>query len=249
MDVPQNIWKPCPSRLSLDDDEVHIWRISLEQPDDVRSAFFDTLTADERQKAERFRFEKDRRHFINSRGALRSILGRYLGIQPEYLRFSYNSYGKPALVDGTGVETLRFNVSHAAGLALYALTSKREIGIDVEFSREDFASMEIAERFFSPAEVEALRALSPDARTPAFFNCWTRKEAYIKALGKGLSHPLHSFTVSLAAEEPVALLITENDPGEASEWTLKELPVGDGYVAAVAVRGKECRFSYWIWDA
>ncbi len=247
MTAPPDIWKLGPSRLVMGDDEVHVWRIPLEQPDAVRRALFETLADDERQKAERFRFEKDRKHFVAGRGGLRAILSRYLDLEPEQLRFSYNHYGKPALVAERGGEGLSFNLSHAAGVALCALTSGRAIGVDVEFIREDFAVFDIAERFFSPKEVEALRALPPDAHAPAFFNCWTRKEAYIKALGEGLSHPLDTFTVSLAPGEPAALLATENEPAAAQEWTLKEVPLKDGYVAAVAVEGRGYRFSYWLW--
>lgn len=247
MNATPDIWKLGPSRVLIGDDEVHIWRIPLEQPDAVRRAFFETLADDERRKAERFRFEKDRRHFVAGRGGLRAILSRYLDLEPEQLRFSYNRYGKPTLVAETGGRDLSFNLSHAAGVALCALTRGREVGVDVEFIREDFAGLDIAERFFSLKEVEALRALPPDVRAPAFFNCWTRKEAYIKALGEGLSHPLDTFTVSLAPGEPAALLATENNPTVAHEWTLREVSLEDGYVAAVAVKGRGYRFSYWLW--
>lgn len=248
MTALHDIWKLGPSHLAMADDEVHVWRLSLEQPDAVLRAFFETLTADERQKGQRFRSEKDRKHFIAGHGGLRAILSRYLNLAPQQLCFSYNRYGKPTLTDETGGESLRFNLSHAAGVALYALTSRREIGVDVEFIREDFAGMDIAERFFSPQEVEVLRALPAESRVSAFFNCWTRKEAYIKALGEGLSHPLDTFTVSLAPGEPAALLATEANPTGTQGWTLKELLLGDGYVAAAAVEGCECRFSYWLWN-
>lgn len=248
MSRPHDIWKRGPQRLRVEDDEVHVWRISLEQPDAVRRAFFETLTADERQRAERFRFEKDRRHFVAAHGGLRSVLGRYVEREPGRLRFHQNPYGKPALTDETGGASLRFNLSHAADVALCAVTSGREIGVDVEFIREDFAGLDIAERFFSPKEVETLRALPAEARPHAFFNCWTRKEAYIKALGEGLSHPLHTFTVSLAPDEPAALLYDEGEPAAAQRWTLKELPLEEGYVAAAAIEGRGWRFSYWLWS-
>jgi len=157
-----------------------------------------SLVPDERQRAERFRFERDRRRFIVAHGVLRDILGRYLKCSPAQVSFSYNQYGKPALAQESEAIGLRFNMSHSHEVALYALTRAREVGVDVELLREDFASLEIAERFFSRSEVALLNSLAPELRTDGFFNCWTRKEAYIKALGEGLSHPLDRFAVSLA---------------------------------------------------
>jgi 4'-phosphopantetheinyl transferase len=174
---------------------------------------------------------------------LRAILGRYLGSDPRRLRFHSNHYGKPSLAEPAG--WLRFNLSHSGGLALVAVTLDHELGVDVEQVRADLAGLSIAEQFFSPAEVATLRALPEPDRLQAFFNCWTRKEAFVKARGEGLSFPLKRFDVSLAPGEPAALLATHDDPAEAGRWTLHALSPGPGYVAAVAVYGPIMRVECW----
>ena len=226
---------------------MHVWRADLSPGRARLLELWQSLSADERERARRFHFERDRGSFIAARGALRNILSRYTGTAPGLLRFSYDAYGKPALSEAVAGR-LRFNVSHSHGLALYAVTAGREVGIDLEFVREDFASLEVAERFFSPQEVSALRSLQPEERANAFFDCWTRKEAYIKARGEGLSHPLHLFTVSLKPGEPAALLSTEDDPRETARWSLRELSAGEGYRAAIAVEGTPPSLSCWRWD-
>ena len=239
MVVSKDPWMLPPPRVACDEGEVHVWLASLEQEPRVARALHDTLNADERQRADRFHFAKDRAHFVVARGVLRDILGRYLGTPPARIGFSYSRYGKPSLKEGDGDDGARlcFNVSHSHELALYAVARGREIGLDIEHLREDLAGPEIAERFFSPAEVAALRTLAPELHTAAFFNCWTRKEAYIKALGEGLSHPLHRFSVSLIPGEPASLLHADDDPSAPSRWWMSALPVDDGYAAAVVVEG------------
>jgi 4'-phosphopantetheinyl transferase len=243
----QGLWTHPPRDPLPEEDAVHVWCAELDQEAVVVRAFRDTLALDEQQRADRFNFTKDRAHFIVARGVLRDILGRYLKTPPGCVRFSYSEYGKPLLSEETNDRQLRFNVSHSHGLALFAFTKRRKIGLDIEFMREDFASLEIAEHFFSTREVSALRAFPPELRTAAFFRCWTRKEAYIKAIGEGLSHPLHDFTVSLAPGEPAALLSTETDPQEASRWSLVELFPGTDYAAALAVEGNAPALRCWRW--
>jgi 4'-phosphopantetheinyl transferase len=196
-------------------------------------------------RAGKYYFKRDRDRFIIARGALRKILSRYLCVAPGQIRFTYSPYGKPALAEAA--HELSFNVSHSHEVALYAVTLGREVGLDVEFIREDFASMEIAEHFFSREEVAALRALPSHLQTLAFFNCWTRKEAYIKARGEGLSHPLDQFAVSCAPGEPAAILSSKSDPLEVSRWWLHELRPGPGYAAALALQGGSRRLSLWQW--
>ena len=204
-----------------------------------------TLTADERQRAERYIFQKDRTHFVVARGLLRVLLGCYLRQEPLHLRFIYGPHGKPALATDTGGVALRFNVSHSHGLALYAITRGREVGVDVERIRPKVAQEKIAERFFSPREVTVLRALPTPLQATAFFACWTRKEAYIKATGDGLSLPLDQFDVSLAPGEPAVLLRTAWDPQEVACWALQDLAPAPGYRAAVAVAGHDWRLTCW----
>lgn len=210
--------------------------------------FLSTLAPDEHSRAEQFYFEKDRKHFIVARGFLRLILSRYLKTDASQLRFGYGTYGKPTLNWGEQRRGgIRFNLSHSHGIALCIVAYGREIGVDIEYIRADLASEQIARRFFSPREVEALCALSFRAQVRAFFNCWTRKEAYIKATGRGLSQPLDSFDVSLTPGEPAALLRTGEDQQEeeAVRWTLCELEVEHDYAATVAVEGGEFLMRCW----
>jgi 4'-phosphopantetheinyl transferase len=240
-------WLSPPATLHLEENEIHVWRVSLGQAEHVISQLWPILAADEQSKAERFRFPLDRAHYIVARGSLRGILSRYLLLEPREMRFSYNSYGKPALDPAFHSEILHFNLSHAQGLALYAFASSRQVGIDIEGLRTDFPWAEVAERFFSPQEHRALHALPADMRYQAFFNCWTRKEAYLKARGDGLGHPLDRFSVSLRPGEPAELLYSEV-PGEAARWSLQELWPGPGYVAALAFEGHSWHVTCRQWN-
>jgi len=240
-------WKSPPKNLVLGKNEVHVWRAALNvQPAQVRR-LQQTLTVDELARAVRFHFERDRAHFIVARGVLRTILSRYLAVEPSQLRFSYSLYGKPSLGGEFDAGALCFNMSHADGLALYAVTRGRDIGIDVERIRMDIANEQVAERFFSTQELAALRALPRNNQSLAFFNCWTRKEAYIKARGEGLSLPLDQFDVSLAPGEPAALLRTSVGSQEAFRWLLRELAPGLGFVAALAVEGQSWQLKCYQW--
>ena len=223
-------WTEPPPAPSLQRGTVHVWRVGLNQEDDRLEHFRRTLDADELDRAGRFRFEKHRRHFIVARGFLRSVVARYLAAQPEVLRFEYGAYGKPALESG---HTLRFNLSHSNEVALLAVSLEAELGVDVEHIRADFASEDIARRYFSRAEVDAFNALPPGEQVAAFFRCWTRKEAYIKAIGKGFSQALDAFDVTLAPGIEPALLRAEDD--DASRWLLRNVDVGEGYAGALAV--------------
>ncbi len=240
-------WRAPPEALVLGSDEVHVWRATLDQTPSQIQGFLHNLTADEQARAKRFYFERDREHFIAARGVLRGILGGYLNQAPECLSFCYSSHGRPALAGESDGKAIRFNVSHSYGAALYAVTRGREVGIDLERIRFDLEVAEIAERFFSRREVSMLRTLPTAAQRQAFFRCWTRKEAYIKARGEGLSLPLDQFDVSLAPGEPAAVLGLQGAPAEASHWSLQELTPGPGYVAALAVEGHGWRLSCWQW--
>jgi 4'-phosphopantetheinyl transferase len=248
METLNPLWSPAPKDLALADHEVHVWRAPLELPTSQVKQLGSILTDDEVERASRFVFEIDRQRFIVARGTLRSILSRYITTSPGQLRFSYNQYGKPLLASGFSSYLLNFNLSHSGSMALYAITRSMEIGVDVERLRSNFEYEEIAERFFSANEAAILRTIPAERKLEAFYNCWTRKEAYIKAHGKGLSLPLDSFDVSFAPGDPPRVLITREEPQESSRWTLLDLRPGPGYVGALAVKGTGCRFRYWEWN-
>lgn len=231
----------------LAEDEVHVWRVDLQVSDNLERYLWSLLDDDERCRADRFHFAQHRRRFVVARGALRTILAHYLEARPTDIRFQTNAYGKPFLASDQASTGLAFNLSHSNSLALVGIACHREIGVDLELVRADFATEEIAGRFFSPGEVAALQALPADARAQGFFNCWTRKEAFIKAKGMGLSMPLDRFDVSLAPGEPARLLSILDDPAEAGRWSLEALYPQDGYAAAVAVQGHGWRLQLWPW--
>ena len=240
-------WAPGPAAPALGPGEVHVWRASLEPAPAFLARFHDVLSPDEREKAARFRFPVHRDRFIAGRGIQRHLLARYLGLLPAALRYRFTSHGKPAL-DGIA-EDLRFNVSNAEGRALFALTLGREIGVDLEEVRPMPDGEAIAKRFFSAPENEVFAAVPAGQRDLAFFTCWTRKEAYIKAVGEGLSMPLDRFDVTLRPGEPAQLLCTRGDPAEAARWTLRELDLGPGWMGALAVEGAGWTLRLFDWDA
>ncbi|WP_245876318.1 4'-phosphopantetheinyl transferase family protein [Tychonema bourrellyi] len=241
-------WKIPPKDLILNSDEVHVWRVDLEMRASCLQSLQESLSTDELKRAERFYFQKDRAHFIAARGILRKILGCYLNKNPNELRFSYNPYGKPSLVTAVSEYKLCFNLSHSHGIALIAVEQNREVGIDIERIRKDFPYQQIAESFFSPFENAVLRSLPEHQQLRAFFTCWTRKEAYIKAVGKGLSIPLNGFDVAIAPGEPAALLNFLENPKEVSRWSLIELIPGLDMVATLAVEGDRFKILCWQWQ-
>lgn len=214
--------------------EVHLWCISRDACDRDQVRLEACLCPDERVRAARLHSELERRRFIATHGIVREILAGYLGIEASEVRFEFGPFGKPAL-DAACARGIEFNVSHSRGLALVAVAAGRHVGVDVEFMTPGASQEPIAERFFSPAEVVALRALPQRLQDDAFFACWTRKEAYVKARGEGLSIPLAGFTVSLAPDEPAALLDCVAHPEEVSTWSLRDLAPAADYRGALAV--------------
>jgi 4'-phosphopantetheinyl transferase len=243
------MWNVAPDRPALADDEVHVWRVTLDQSPPCVQLLRGTLSPDEIERADRFHFQRDREHFIVARGALRAILSRYLEIDSPDLRFRYTDYGKPYLANDTLDLDFRFNVSHSNSVGLVCITTGREIGADIEWIRDGISRERIAERFFSVSEVKALRELPQHLQDQAFFNCWTRKEAFVKAKGEGLSIPLDEFVVSLVPDEPAVLLSVSGLAEETLRWTFHQLSAGDGYVAVVAVEGgNSVQPQCWEWQ-
>jgi 4'-phosphopantetheinyl transferase len=238
-------WSAPPVLLDLHPHEVHIWRLSLELSPDSVGSLESHLSADESQRAARFRFPADRHRFISSHGCLRDVLARYLHCEPGEIEFSTNKHGKPVLKH----HELEFNLSHSGDFALVAVSQSHRVGVDVERIRAGISSLVIARQYFSKNEFAELEALPLESRETAFFTCWTRKEAYIKAHGLGLSLPLDSFDVSLSPDEPAVLRATRPDSSIASGWTLKSLDFNAGYAAAVAVEGHDLEFALWDWQA
>lgn len=205
-----------------------VYTIPLEADAARLDYLFEILSHQERERALRYRFAEHRRQSILCRGTLREVLSRYLDISPAAIRFGYNRCGKP-FVRGSRVN---FNLSHSGAWAMLAVTEGREVGIDIERIDPCFAQEQIPERFFSPREVEQLRALPAGEQTAAFFRCWTRKEAYIKARGLGLALALDSFDVSLRPDELPALR-------RAGNWSIQSLQAPSGYAAAIVAEGGE----------
>jgi 4'-phosphopantetheinyl transferase len=223
----------------------------LDPPASQIEQFAATLATDEQQRAGRFHFERDRRRFIVGRGILRMILGYYLSLSPSRVQFSYGARGKPALAEtfGGAGEQLCFNLAHSGEIAVYAMLHNQEIGVDVEQIRPMPDLEQIAGRFFAAQEQATLLRLPVEQRQDAFFNCWTRKEAYIKALGVGLAQPLDQFCVSLAPGQAAHLVSIAGSEAEAAGWLLAAFRPAPGYVASVAVPGHGWRLIYWDWPA
>jgi 4'-phosphopantetheinyl transferase len=236
-------WRKPPAELPWPRGEVHVWRATIARPDAADDRLKQCLSADERDRMERFRFEKDRLRYLTGRGLLRSLLGRYLDVPAQDLRFETTAAGKPLLA--AGQRQLQFNLAHSGVYVLIAIADGRAVGIDVEEIDDDFDVGQVAAHFFSPHEQRDLETLTDRAKIEAFFNCWTRKEAYVKARGEGLSLPLDQFDVSLRPGEPARLIATRPDPAEAMRWQLSALDVADGYKAALAVEGQGWTPRFW----
>ncbi|HEU0301706.1 MAG TPA: 4'-phosphopantetheinyl transferase superfamily protein [Longimicrobium sp.] len=248
--MPSDAWGTPPAGpLAPGPDEVHVWRASLRPSDPVLARLEAHLSPDERARAARFRFPRHRTAFVAGRGVQREILARYTGLPPAALAYREGSHGKPELDGPAAASGIRFNVSNSGDLALYALTFGREIGVDLELLKPMPDGMDIAKRFFSAPENEIFAALADEVRDLAFFRCWTRKEAYIKAVGEGLSMPLDRFDVAFAPGEPARILRTRGNPAEAERWTMLSIEPGPGYVGALAVEGGGGRVVLYDWDA
>jgi 4'-phosphopantetheinyl transferase len=229
---------------ALLDDDVHVWRAPVGRWSERIDALRAILSCPEQERADRFHFAIDRARSIVGRGLLRLLLARATGKGPRELRFGEVGSGKPVLAGNADDSRLQFNVSHSGDLILIAITIARAVGVDVEQIRLGASARDVA-RSFAASERDALAGLQPPILEEAFFACWTRKEAYIKARGDGLSLPLDSFEVSLLPGDVARLVATRPDAAEAARWTMRDLDVGPGYRAAVAVEGSGWRLRTW----
>jgi 4'-phosphopantetheinyl transferase len=233
------------TQMDLSANHIHVWQLDLEVGADRLAQLRATLASDEMERADRFYFERDRVRFAAGRGLLREILGHYLATPPARLAFAYNEYGKPSL-SGDHTDALSFNLSHSGAMGLLAVRLCGELGVDLEEYRPGKSDGNVAEQYFSPREVACLRAVPEALRTRAFLNCWTRKEAYIKARGMGLSIPLDSFDVTLTPGEPAALLRTA-EPVDREKWQLCELSLEEGFIGALVASGRDWSFELHRW--
>lgn len=223
-------WSSPPARLELAEDEIAIWKTILERETSDLATLQETLSEHEKERASRFHFARDRDHFIVARGTLKSLLGQYLGIPARSVRFRYGAQHKPAL--DTDTPSIDFNISHTQNMAVFAFAHSRRIGIDVEKIQRDFKVEDIAKRYFSSRECQELFSLPAELQSEAFFLCWTRKEAYLKARGEGLHLPLDSFSVRLTPAEPAGF-----HEGVSSEWQILGLSAADEHPMAVVYDG------------
>ena len=240
-------WHRPPAALTLSGPDVHLWRVALDADEGVVRRCRQLLSRDERSRADRFRFDRHRRRFVVGRGALRCILARYLSTSARDLRFDYTSHGKPLLAHQKGAAPPQFSLAHSADLALVAVARERRVGVDIEQLNARVDPDQTAGVCCSPAEKAALHSLAPPARLVAFFNCWTRKEAFAKAQGEGLSIPLDQVEVSLRPGEPTRLLSVFGDPEAGARWSLHAPMPDPGYAAALAVEGSPGRIVCFAW--
>lgn len=239
------MWMDPPETLILNEYEAHVWRADLALDKYSQTTFLQLLSPEELTRARKFRFEKDRRTFIIARGILRSLIGKYLKINPAAISFHYSRFGKPGILDNN---CLRFNISHSENMVLCAFAKKFDIGVDVEFINPDIEVKDIAANFFSVNEIRNLLALPANQQTLGFFNCWTRKEAFIKAVGEGLSFPLDKFEVSLKPGEPAKLLSTDWEPNAVSKWSMYAMTPNENFVGSLAIESAVHEIKLWDYD-
>ena len=222
--------------------QTHIWFINFSQQLNNLSFFLSILSKEEKEKASKFKFKKDKNCSIITRGALRLLSGKYLNLNPKDIRFKYGEYGKPYY----NMETkLKFNVSHSGNMAVIGFVLIDDIGVDIEEIKTDFEVFDIASNYFSKLEIETLNELPKEKHVECFYRCWTRKESFIKAKSQGLSFPLDSFSVSIHSDKHTELLETKWDEKEKSTWKLFTFTHQQNYIGAVSVQNKIVNIEYF----
>jgi 4'-phosphopantetheinyl transferase len=242
--IEMSEWPFPPATCALTQSGLHVWRIQLNLDERLVKSLGNALSPDEHARAAHFYFEHDGLKFIAARGALRAILSHYTGTLPAHIAFAYGAQGKPALPGNP----VHFNLAHSGDWALCAV-ALHPVGIDVEDMRRPVEDMDdVARRFFARSESASFLALPAQDKPEAFFRCWTRKEAFIKAVGEGLSHPLDRFEVSFAQEAPAALLRIDGDALAARDWSLLDMPPDAHHAGAVAIRATSPQVTRWTWQ-
>lgn len=239
--VSSHVWSAGPEKPELLVGRVHVWRLSLdaarlgEESSSFSEAQGAVLAPDELARASRFHFDRDRVRYVRCRSALRFLLARYLGIAAPHIRFTYTPNGKPELAADQNSRQLRFNVSHSGNMALIAVGVQDALGVDIEKIRPGVNTAELSERFFSARERAGLRVLPETMLVAAFYACWARKEAFLKAIGEGLGFPLEDFSVSVHPGQPPHLEEIKGDPNAGQQWSLLDLEAAPHFKSAVAV--------------
>ncbi len=232
--VNSPVWSLPPVDVGLPEQSIHIWCIPLDVADTTLQRLAQTLSPDEQQRSDRFRFDRDRHRFIAGRGTLRAILGRYLRVDPLELQFSYSAKGKPALSAPSGSSNLEFNLSHSQNVMLCAIAQNTPIGIDLEHLRPVGNLLQLTQRFFAPQEHLAIQALPPEEQLQSFFHHWTCKEALLKATGVGVTD-LSNVEVSIG-DGVVKRIRWVPEPQQRNEWWVELFSPAPEYVAAIASR-------------
>ena len=238
-------WSQAVPGKFINSDEIHVWRVFLDVTTDEFEKLRESLSVDESARAERFHFEKDRNHFIAARGTLRKIVGSYLNKRPGKICFEYGPHGKPMLAHVAGDDGIFFNLSHSGSLALCAVTLRKKIGIDIENIRDYINVRQVAGQFFSQNEISSLEKIDINKRSELFFQYWTRKEAFLKATGEGISFPMDQCDVSLISGGVWSPVIVQDNNRKISSLYVQDLFPGNGYAAAIAVEGGDCNISCW----
>jgi 4'-phosphopantetheinyl transferase len=244
---PDN-WRPQRQADQLHQSEVHLWSVSFDTLSEKLGHFQSTLSADEKERADRFLKIEDRALYTITRGALRSLLGAYLAIEPREVEFAYNTLGKPSLVGMGAQAALNFSVSHSGAQALLGFARGRRIGVDLERVSADTDVLELAERYFSSNEFETLRSLTTEMQHEAFYCGWTRKEAYLKARGEGIFFGLERVEVSLVRGERAIIKKVSDDPNASENWILEHFLPAPNYIGAVAAEGHDLTFRFFRWE-
>lgn len=233
-------WVRATTPLTLSDKELHVWRASLDLPPALLRRIARALSADENERAGKFVIARARESFVAARGMLRQLLGMYLGLPPERIEFRYGPQGKPSLSEALNAK-VSFSVSHSQGMGLFAFAGSGEVGVDIEEVKADFKGMQIASHFFSEIEAAGLAKLPAELADEAFFECWTGKEAYVKARGEGLTLALRDFHIGFVNGEQI---LRDEVGGEWSCYSLKPAP---GFAGAVVASGEGWSLKYYEW--
>ncbi|MEM9271335.1 MAG: 4'-phosphopantetheinyl transferase superfamily protein [Cyanobacteria bacterium P01_F01_bin.143] len=234
--MKNRVWHNSPEKLTLLPNEIHIWRANLDLPATQIKNLASILSEDEKIRANRFRFEQHRDRFIVGRGRLRQLLGNYLQIKSEQVIFAYSDRGKPSIISSLNKRSLQFNLSHSQNLALYAFNYQRIIGVDLEYIKDNIEYKQLAQRFFSPQELQLINSYPERTQKTIFFQLWTAKEAYLKATGDGLAGSLDQIEFTLNNNSELNLVATEQAQLPSSHWLIDNFIPQDNFIATVAIK-------------